>query len=270
LPLLRAGHNKCKHKIGMAKRGRPATGKRPVIAVRVAPGWLRQIERIGDKSTVARALIGSALAARRVKGGDGVARLDTDTARAFVELWHYSGVLPTGRNVCFGWFLDGQLYAVACYGHGINHGQPQYLAKVTGKDVTSGNLIELRRLCRVEPPRDDAPLTRFLAICHRILRRDHGIRFVVSFSDPAHGHNGGIYKASNFEHLGKTDGERHVIDGKGRLRSRRMVRHHAKRSGTTQAEARARLGLKVQRTVKRDRWFIDLGTSGRAGRSAPG
>ena len=32
----------------------------------------------------------------------------------------------------------------------------------------------------------------------------------------------------------------------------------AKRSGTTQAEARAKLGLKVQRTVRRDRWFIDL------------
>jgi hypothetical protein len=57
---------------------------------------------------------------------------------------------------------------------------------------------------------------------------------------------------------GKTDAERHVIDGAGRLRSRRMVRHVAKRSGTTQAEARAKLGLKVQRTVRRDRWFIDL------------
>jgi hypothetical protein len=66
----------------MAKRGRPATGKRPTIAFRVPVGWLTQIERIGDKSKVARALIGSALAARKVKGatdavavyGDGGAR----------------------------------------------------------------------------------------------------------------------------------------------------------------------------------------------------
>jgi hypothetical protein len=56
----------------MAKRGRPATGKRPVIAVRVPLGWLRQIERIGDKSKVARTLIGSALAARKAKGRDGI------------------------------------------------------------------------------------------------------------------------------------------------------------------------------------------------------
>jgi hypothetical protein len=119
-----------------------------------------------------------------------------------------------------------------------------------------------------EPQRDGYPLSRFLAICHRLLRRDHGIRFVVTFSDPAHGRDGTIYRASNFEHLGKTDGERHVVDGKGQLRPRRMVRHHAKRSGTTQAEARAKLGLKVQRTVRRDRWFIDLG-SRRPGVTAP-
>jgi hypothetical protein len=234
----------------------------PVLNVRLPIGWVRQIERIGDRTTVVRAMIGSALAARNVtEGSDGVVPIDTDTARAFIELWHYSGTLPTGRNICFGWFVQGQLYAVACYGHGINHGQPQYLAKVTGKDVTSGNLIELRRLCRSEPTRDGYPLSRFIAICHRLLKRDHGVRFVVTFSDPAHGHDGGIYRASNFEHLGKTRNEEaHVIDGNGRLRSRRMVRHHAKRSGTTQAEARAKLGLKVQRTVRRDRWFLDLRT----------
>jgi hypothetical protein len=91
-----------------------------------------------------------------------------------------------------------------------------------------------------------------MAICHRLLRRDHGIQYVVTFSDPAHGHKGTLYRASNCENLGKTKNEeRHVIDSQGRLRSRRMVRHHAKRSGTTQAEARERLGLKVQKTVRR-------------------
>jgi hypothetical protein len=36
--------------------------------------------------------------------------------------------------------------------------------------------------------------------------------------------------------------------------------------GTTLAEARAKLGLKVQRTVRRDRWFIDLGAKPENGR----
>ena len=33
--------------------------------------------------------------------------------------------------------------------------------------------------------------------------------------------SGGIYAAVNFKHLGKTDGERHVVDGKGPI-SRRL------------------------------------------------
>ena len=246
----------------MAKRGRPATGQAPALSIRLPLGWLRQIERMGDKSKVTRALIGSALAARKVEGGNGIVLIDTDTARAFLELWHYAGSLPTGRNICFGWFVSGELYAIATYGHGINPLQHDYLARVTEKPVTRHNLIELRRLARVEPPRDGLQLSRFIAICHRLLRRDHGIRFVVSFSDPAQGHNGGIYQASNFEHLGKTAAEPHVIDKRGRLRSRRMPYHHAKRNGITLAEARQRLGLRVRSTVRRDRWFLDLGEPG--------
>jgi hypothetical protein len=250
------------YKNSMAKRGRPATGQAPALSIRLPLGWLRQIERMGDKSKVARVLIGSALAARKVHGADGVVPLDSETAKAFLELYHYTGVLPTGRNICFGWFVTGELYAVAAYGHGINQVQHSYLARVTGKPVTRRNLIELRRLARAEPARDGQQLSQFIAVCHRLLRRDHGIRFVVSFSDPAHRHNGGIYRASNFEHLGKTAAEPHVIDQRGRLRSRRMPYHHAKRNGITLAEARQQLGLRVRSTVRRDRWFLDLGEPG--------
>jgi hypothetical protein len=249
----------------MAKRGRPSTGQMEAMTIRLPAGWIRQLERLGDGDTrkALREVLGSALAVRNVTtGDDGIVEIDADTARAFCELWHYSGMLPTGRNICYGWFVGGELYAVAAYGVGINHGQPSYLAKATSKPVTTDNLIELRRLARAEPAKDGHPLSRFMAICHRLLRRDHGVRFVVTFSDPAHGHKGTLYRASNFQHLGKTiNAEAHVIDGRGRLRSRRMVRHHAKRKGITQAQARESLGLRIQRTVKRDRWFLDLGES---------
>jgi hypothetical protein len=95
-------------------------------------------------------------------------------------------VLPTGRNVCFGWFIETELYAVAVYGDGINQIQHRYLARLTGLPVKRGNLFELRRLFRSEPPRESFPLSQFIAGSHRILKRDHGIRFIVSFSDPAH------------------------------------------------------------------------------------
>ncbi len=188
-------------------------------------------------------------------------------ARAFIELWHYAGALPTGKNITFGWFVTGELYAVACYGNGGNMDGGKFLAKLTGFPVTRTNLVELRRLCRSEPPRPDYPLSQFIAACHRLLKRDHGKRFVVSYSDPAHGHNGGIYKASNFRHLGRTGDGYHTADRKGQIVHRRRAYRLAKREGISTAAARKRLGLKVQRTMGRDRWLLDIGPT--TGRQAP-
>jgi len=34
-----------------------------------------------------------------------------------------------------------------------------------------------------------------------------GVRLVVSYADPAHGHHGGIYQAGNWVYLGRTHAE---------------------------------------------------------------
>jgi hypothetical protein len=175
------------------KRGRPATGQAPAVSLRLPNGWIRQIDRTvrttgKSRSIVARALIGAALASRKVKSvtATAVDEIDLETARHFTELWHYSGTIPKGRNIFFGWFVEGGLYAVANYGIGINQVQHKFLAHLTGLPVTRRNLFELKRLCRVDPAREGYQLSQFIATCHRILKRKHGIRFVVSFSDPAH------------------------------------------------------------------------------------
>jgi hypothetical protein len=259
----------------VAKIGRPSTGQRPAIAVRLPPGWLKQIARIGretgeSNSKIVRALIGSALAARKAVGSNGIERIDTETARSFVELWHYSGNVPSGKNVCFGWFVESELYAVAIYGIGVNQAQHTFLAHLTGLPVTRKNLFELRRLCRVEPARDGLQLTQFIAACHRILKREHGIRYVVSFSDPAHNGfkgkrskayaSGGVYAAANFKHIGRTNGETHTIGRDGRMEHRRKAYRYKQRMGGTTAQAREKLGLRTQRTRGKDRWLIDLGS----------
>jgi hypothetical protein len=124
-------------------------------------------------------------------------------ARTFMERWHYKASAPTGRNICFGWHVAGELYAVAIYGDCSALGADRHLAKATGLPVATQSLIELRRLARAEPKRDDYPLTRFMSICHRMLRHEHGKQFVVSYSDAAQGHEGGIYKAANFQKVGR-------------------------------------------------------------------
>ena len=178
-------------------------------------------------------------------------------ARPFIEEWHYSNKVPTGKNIFIGWYSGGVLYAVADYGIGVNAYQASFLSRVTGLNVLNNNMLELKRLCRIEPRNDLLPLTAFISRCHKLLKKD-GYRHIVSFSDPMHGHDGGIYKASNFIHLGKTNAENHAIDKDGVIRHRRFYYRHAKRHNLSMAEARLALGLKLVKTEKKDRWFISI------------
>ena len=179
-------------------------------------------------------------------------------AKEFIEYWHYSHKMPTSKNILFGWRVDVlHLYAVACYGIGVNPYQASFLSRLTGYDITNGALVELKRLCRVEPKIDKMPLTAFLSRCHKKLKAD-GIRYVVSFSDPEYGHDGGIYKAANFQHLGKTNAEFHLLDKDGVIHHRRLVQRYKERKGITIAEAREELGMVRHKVCPKDRWFLPL------------
>jgi hypothetical protein len=197
-----------------------------------------------------------------------IMRIPQAQAAAFIEKWHYSRRCPTGKNIFFGWMDGAEMYAIADYGIGVNPYAAAYLAKVTKEKVSNSNLVELKRLCRVEPKRDDLPLTKFLAACHKELIK-MGYCYIVSFSDPAHGHNGGIYKAASFSHLGQTNEERHVVDVNGVVRHRRYAFRYARRNSCTIEEARQRLGLKIVKTVRKDRWFKRIAVASAAKKLNP-
>jgi len=87
-----------------------------------------------------------------------VRKIPHGEAAKFIERWHYSARCPTGKNIFFGWFIQGgddlfgeSLYAVADYGIGVNPHQASFLSVITGKDIENDILLELKRLCRIEP-----------------------------------------------------------------------------------------------------------------------
>ena len=196
-----------------------------------------------------------------------VREIGIDIARPFVERWHYSGCLPTGKNIFLGWYVKSDLlqsdlfgdslYAVADYGIGVNPYQASFLSAQTGCNIQNGDLLELKRLCRVEPKIKELPLTAFLSKCHKILK-SQGFSYIVSFSDPTHNHNGGIYKAANFTHLGTTNPEIHVMDENGNIRHRRYYFRYARRNNVPVEQARQELNLKRVKTLPKDRWFLVL------------
>ena len=183
-------------------------------------------------------------------------------AKRFIETWHYSNRMPTGKNICYGWYTEavsqsfddmflGGLYAVTVYGIGVNPYQAAFLG------VENSELIELKRMARVEPKIDDLPLTAFMARCHKQLK-SAGYRYIVTFSDPEHGHNGTIYKAANFHHMGKTNTEWHLIDEDGVVRHRRYAFRFARRKDISVSQARDLLGLQRHETVPKDRWLLKI------------
>lgn len=68
---------------------------------------------------------------------------------------------------------------------------------------SADEVLELRRLCCI----DDTPKNTesyFIGATLRWLRKHTDVKVVVSYADPAYGHSGVIYRASNFKHIGYT------------------------------------------------------------------
>ena len=168
-------------------------------------------------------------------------------AKSFIEEWHYSHRMPTGKNVCFGLWNDGELYAVIVYGIGVN----PYQAKFLGVE----SVIEIKRMCRSEPKRS-YELSRFIRLSLKMAKKVMKFQAVVAFADPEQGHEGTVYKASGFTHEGFTNAEWHLVGEDGKKRHRRFAFRMARRNGISVQEARDALGMKRIRTEPKYRWVL--------------
>ena len=189
-------------------------------------------------------------------------------AKPFVALHHYSGTVPKTIRAAYGEFnwLD-YLQTVALYGPASGRLALGAFSRLSGFELTPQNAVELVRLCRTDDETvldDNFALSQFLSKCHKKLARDHGVRFVVSYSDPNHGHSGGTYRAANFQHMGKTDPEWHGVDHHGRHVTRRTWWRFQTSDGKvpasamSAADARSLLGIEMVKSEPKDRWLIRI------------
>mgnify|MGYP001562618483 CR=1 FL=1 len=176
-----------------------------------------------------------------------IRRISHETGRLWIEKWHYSHRMPTGQNIIFGLYNEelGVLYAVIVYGIGVNTYQAQFLGVE--------KVMELKRMARSEP-RQSYPLSRFIALTLKMLRKSCDFDAVVAFADPEQGHEGTVYKATGFTHEGMSNAEWHTIDDAGEVRHRRFAFRYARRNGVTIEAARIALGLQREQTAPKHRW----------------
>lgn len=130
---------------------------------------------------------------------------DRKEIRDFIEEWHYShNINGLISDYCFK-LLDGnRLIGAMIYGR-------MAMANAWKKyGDTQNDVIELRRLCCI----DDTPKNTesyFIGGTLKWLIKNTDIKTVVSYADPEYGHEGTIYKASNFCFIGKTSAGRVII-----------------------------------------------------------
>jgi hypothetical protein len=132
--------------------------------------------------------------------------IDRKEAKPFVETWHYSKNINGLRiSYCFGLFDQDKLIGVSIFGApGMNNQSKKWNPENPSK------LLELRRLCCI----DDTPKNTesyFIGKCLKWLKKNTDLEVIISYSDLSFGHEGVIYKASNFKKVGLTPGGRVII-----------------------------------------------------------
>lgn len=131
--------------------------------------------------------------------------VDRSDIKDFVESNHYSkSINGLMSSYCFGLFNGDDLIGAMIYGKlAMANAYKKY-------GNTQNEVIELRRLCCI----DDTPKNTesyFIGATLRWLKKNTDVKVVVSYADPAYGHQGVIYKASNFKLTGKTSKSRVIM-----------------------------------------------------------
>lgn len=117
----------------------------------------------------------------------------------FIEFWHYSkNVNGLTIDYCFKLIdLNNNIIGAMIYGKIA-------MANVWKKySKSEKDLIELKRLCCIDnTPKNTESF--FIGNTLRWLQKNTDIKDVISYADTTYSHEGTIYKASNFKHIGMT------------------------------------------------------------------
>ena len=129
--------------------------------------------------------------------------------KEFIETWHYSqSINGLQSSHCFKLLHNKEIIGAAIFGGLAMHNQWKRFSD------NQLNVIELRRLCCIdETPKNTE--SYFIGKMLKWLAKNTDYKIVVSYADAQYGHEGTIYKASNFKQLDFRKGAK-VIDWNGK------------------------------------------------------
>ena len=177
---------------------------------------------------------------------------NADDSRKFLNLYHYAGY---GRGaVCvYEIRLHGELVGVLKFTYPIRQGIAATL------NVSSKELLELDRFC-IHPARHKKNFASYImSRVIRLLTESHPhIKKLVSFADPRFGHNGGIYKASNWLYHGTTTPSYYYEDQLGNEINKKTLYNSARTRNMKERDYFESLGLRKIRIPAKHKFSYNL------------
>lgn len=120
-----------------------------------------------------------------------------ESAKYACENWHYSKCIPKSKLVKIGAWENEKFIGVVIFSYGAN----QNLGKFFGLSMQ-----ECVELTRVALRRHITPVSKILSISLKFLKKMcPNLKMIVSYADLDQNHHGGIYQATNWIYMGKTE-----------------------------------------------------------------
>ena len=174
-------------------------------------------------------------------------------AKRMVERQHYLHSMPGGTELCFGVVACGRLSGVVTLGAG-----PFNAYRLVEGAEPPDCLVLTRLWLGDELPRNSE--SRMIGQILRILKRSTDVKFIVTYADPAHGHVGTIYQATNWVYTGLSEATSMLETGDGVIHHSRSLAYNFGTHNTGFLTARG-LDIKKVSTHPKHRYIYFLDRS---------
>lgn len=143
------------------------------------------------------------------------------SAKFACENYHYAKRMVTGKTIKIGVWENEKFIGCLIYGRGANNNA----LKKYGLSITEGC-----ELMRVALKKHESSVTKIMSISRKLLlKNSQNLKIIISYADPAQGHEGTIYKADNWVYEGLTEKVDYYINSKGKELHWRNARFAQKR-----------------------------------------
>lgn len=148
----------------------------------------------------------------------------------FLKSFHYAQFGRSAKLMCGG-FINGELISVCKFS------TPSRQEVATSLNLKYSEVLELDRFC-IHPAYQKKNFASWMVSrCSKLaFEKLPKIRCLVSFADSTMGHSGTIYKASNWEEIGKTKPSYHYLDQSGFPIHKKTLWNHARHMKKTESE----------------------------------